>query len=984
MKLIHHWPRVAVAAFAVLGATAADAARVETRADGVTVRYGAEWVSAPVTPTTKTVDMQALPPAPEWQPGDPIVEIPRQFYGDPKAPIPVPANPVAGSDPLAARQREAGARTGGGFGTPVLNFNVLQGTAQPNDPTGDIGTLQYVAAINGPGGGQFAVYDKVTGNQVVAPTLMEGLGTGGVCASGLGDPIVVFDELASRWVITEFSTQAGNSLCVYISNTADLSGTVTWTRYAFTLPSFPDYPKYGVWPDAYYVGANEGGTGGARPLYAMNRVAMLAGQPATLQRLTTPSLSGFGFQMIQPADITGGAAPPAGSPGIFMRHRDDEVHNPAPNDPLRDFLQLYEYRVDWTTPANSSITGPIAVPIAEFSSNLNGLSAFEAFPQPSGTRLDPLRETVMHRLAYRNLGTYEALVGNLVTDLFLGAGSTFPDDTGAVRWFELRRSLGPGETLFLNGFEDSSPNPNPWTLHQEGTYAPTDGTPLEQADRWMAASSIDEAGNIGLAYNVVRQSPAISTGVRYTGRLASDPLGVMTEAEVTAVAGSASTSGIRWGDYADMGVDPVDGCTFWFVGNYSNAGVRSNRAVAFRHDACGSPTFTLSANPNAVSVCANAATPTPAAPVTLNAGTVNGFQAPVDLTFPNPFPTGVAGTTVPSTIATLPGTSTLTLTATNAATPGALPITVRGTSGAITRNSIVTLNVTTATPAAPTQTAPANNATGVSLTPTLQWTGAPQSGGFVVELATDAGFTNIVFTASPAAGSTGVAVSPALQTQTQYFWRVRSSNFCGNGPNSPVFSFTTRPPPGTCPAGTNPATLFTDNVETGTNGWTVSGTGAQNWTISTQRPFGGTGNSWFAPGLATTSDQRLTSPVIVLPSGQLPLTLQFQSDQTLEPDGAAACWDGGLIEITTNGGSTFTPLPASSMLTDPYNGPLSGGPAAPLPAWCGDPQAYLNSIVDLSDFAGQTVQLRFRLSTDTSVGRLGWFVDNIRVQSCAP
>jgi hypothetical protein len=311
---------------------------------------------------------------------------------------------------------------------------------------------------------------------------------------------------------------------------------------------------------------------------------------------------------------------------------------------------------------------------------------------------------------------------------------------------------------------------------------------------------------------------------------------------------------------------------------------------------------------------------------------------------------------------------------------------VRGTSGAITRDTTVTLNITTAAPAAPTQTAPANGATGVSLTPALQWTGAPQSGGFVVEVATDAAFTNIVFTASPAAGATGATVSPALQTETQYFWRVRSSNFCGNGPNSPVFSFTTRPAPGACPAGTTANTLFTDNVETGTNGWTVSGTGASNWAISTQRPFGGSGNSWLAPDITTESDQRLTSPVIVLPSGQNPLSLQFQSDQTLE-DRTGGCWDGGFIEITTDGGATFTPLPSSAMLSDPYDGPLGdGNPAAPLPAWCGDPQAYLLSIVDLTSFAGQTVQLRFRMTTDGSVGRLpnGWYVDNIRVQSCAP
>ena len=144
---------------------------------------GADYVSPPVAPTSLTVDMQRLPPAPEWKPGDPIKSIPRLLFGNPNAPVPTPVNPVFGPDPLVALQQAFQPRQPRAFGTPIINQNVLSGTAQPNDPTGDIGTLQFVAAINGPGGGQFAVYDKVTGQQTVAPTLMESLGSGGACAS---------------------------------------------------------------------------------------------------------------------------------------------------------------------------------------------------------------------------------------------------------------------------------------------------------------------------------------------------------------------------------------------------------------------------------------------------------------------------------------------------------------------------------------------------------------------------------------------------------------------------------------------------------------------------------------------------------------------------------------------------------------------------------------------------------------------------------
>lgn len=760
-------------------------------ADSPPVQQGASWVSEPIMPTFKTVDMAALPRAPEWRPGDPIIEIPRGFEGDVSRPAPEPANPVFGEDVLALKQRNhpiaGGSRA---FGTPVQNFNAIASpSVSPNDPTGDIGPLQFVASINSSGGAIFAVYNKATGALISGPTTMESLGSGGPCAQGLGDPIVLFDEAANRWVFTEF-VDGANNLCVYISNTADLSGSVTWTRYVFLPPAFPDYPKYGVWPDAYYVGANEGGTPGRIPFYAMDRVRMLAGQAATMQRLTVPILSGFGFQLVQPADVSGIDQPAAGTPGLFMRHNDDEAHTPGTANPTQDFVQLFEFRVNWTTPANSTITGPISFAMPEFSSNLNGLSAFQAFPQPNSTRLDPLREPVMHRLVYRRFEDYEVLVGNLVTDLFLGTGSVYPNDTGAVRWFELRRSTAtsPPAELFASGFEDV---PGQWTLYQTGTYAPADGTPAEQADRWMGGINVDAAGNIGMAYNVVRQTPAISTSVRYTGRLASDPLGVMTQPEVVAVAGSGSVGSIRWGDYNDMGVDPVDGCTFWFIGNYVLSNARANRVTAFRHDDCGAPTFSMQLSPTSASVCANTAAPTNATPVTLSLAPRFGFNAAVAVSFPG-LPTGVSGSATPASVGTQPGNTTLQLAATNAVPPGTTNVVVRATSGAITKDRTIPLVVWSATPGAPTLIAPANAATAVSVTPTFSWSGMPQTAQSVVEASTSNGFGTTLF--SQVVSNANSLVSPVtLPAGTQIFWRVRGVNACATGSNSTVFSFTTAP-----------------------------------------------------------------------------------------------------------------------------------------------------------------------------------------------
>jgi hypothetical protein len=202
-----------------------------------------------------------------------------------------------------------------------------------------------------------------------------------------------------------------------------------------------------------------------------------------------------------------------------------------------------------------------------------------------------------------------------------------------------------------------------------------------------------------------------------------------------------------------------------------------------------------------------------------------------------------------------------------------------------------------------------------------------------------------------------------------------------------VFSFKTAPAPGDCDDSTSPVTVYSENFTGGLGGYTTTGsTGASTWAISAARPSPASGgNAALAIDIATASDQRLISPPIALPSGQSPLTLQFWNDQTLEDQSATSCWDGGLLEVSTDNGTTWTQLPNAAMLTQPYTGPLSAGAGNGLQAWCGDPVPYVNSIVDVDAYAGQTVRFRWRVSTDTSVGRAphGWYVDDIRVQSCA-
>lgn len=929
-----------------------------------------------VQPEVLSVDVRNDPVGREWRPGDPIREIPRRHWDDPAVLSAQQREPVNSpqADPLVALQQaldDVAPHRGAGFNTPLQNYEGAPGTTLPPDPTGDIGTTQYVQAVNASGGSRIRVYDKETGalqaNFILATTLT---GTS-PCNNGLGDPIVLFDPIARRWVVTEFSPQAGRALCVYVSANEDAANTAAnnWYRYTFVMPAFPDYPKYGVWTDAYYATANENGTAAQRPIYAFERTQMLQGLPARFVRVTVPNLSGFGFQLSTPAHFVGDQLPPANAPGIIMRHRDDEAHNAGSNNPNNDFLELWQLSMDWvpTTPVGS-LTPVHQIPIAEFSSRLNGLTAFQAFAQPSGQRLDPLREPIMNVLMYRNFGTHESIVGNLTTNTLVD-----PQIRGAVRWFELRRTGGTTSTG--------------WQLHQEGTFAPTDAG--GDINRWMAGSGIDSAGNIALAYSVVRQAgtPAgIFPGLRYTGRLVSDPPGVMTTGENLIVDGQRSQANERWGDYHQMGIDPVDGCTFWFTGEYMGpAGTTNNTRIAsFRHDACGEPAFTLNSSLRQAAVCA-ATTPVTLPTATLTVGQISGFTNPVALAFNPALPTGIAGTFGTNPV-TPPGTSSLALTLNSGVVAGLNTVVVEGTSGSLQRSVDIELNVATQVPGAATLTAPADGANNVALQPTLSWTAGAQSSSYVVEVATDVAFANIVFTGNVTNG-TNIAVNSALASNTLHYWRVRPSNICGAGSNSTVFSFRTQPAPGDCSGGAVANTVFSENFTSGAGGFTTGGTGAQTWALSTARPSPASGgNAFLAVDIATVSDQQLTSPAINLPSGQLPLTLRYQNWRNIENNGTTGCFDGGLLEISVDGGA-YTQLSGAALLNDPYRGPISAAHSNPLAgrsAWC-EPapgRNYGNTLVDLSPYAGSSVRLRWRMGTDVSEGREGWYVDDVIVQSC--
>jgi hypothetical protein len=945
-------------AAATVAALSANAAAPSDKPSSL-VSVGADYVSAPSIPEKFFLDARTRPVVPAWKPGDAIREIPRRFHGEeelqrnrpPPAQAPQP-------DPLVALQQAFASQFNTrAFTTPLVNKDG-QGFAgvYPPDPSGDVGGGFYLQAINGGGGAMFTIYNTSDGNLAAGPFNMDGLGSGGACASGLGDGVVLFDQLAQRWLLTEFSSSS-NTLCLYLSST-DNPVTTTWSRYTFTTPSFPDYPKYGVWPDAYYCGANEGPA-----VYAIDRPKMLAGVAATLQRKTVPSLGGLGFQMVVPATANGVTPPPAGSPGVFVRDNDDERNGPGTVDPAHDFIELFTMHADFTTPANTTLTGPIRIQESEFDSNFNVPSGFGAIHQPGTTQLlDPLLEVTMFPFHYRNFGDHESLVGTHVTQLPAGG------NLAGVRWFELRRSNAV----------------DPWTLYQEGTYAPADAG--GQISRWMGAIGMDSSGNIALGYSVARATPAVYPGLRYVGRESTDTLGVMTTAETSLVeGGSSQTNFDRWGDYFQMASDPVDGCTFWFTGMYEPAGGNwSTRIGSFRFDSCGTTsTFTLAGDNLTQSVCAASSSPTALTPITINVNALNGFNTPVAMSLVSP-PAGFAGSFSPTPV-TPPGTTTASLTATNAATPGDNTMTLRGSAASTNRDLALHVNIATQAPPAAVLQAPANNATNVSTQPTFTWTTSAQAESYLIEIATDSAFTQIILSQTLASGVTTYQPTAALPNSTPIYWRVSATNICGNAAAGTPFTFTTQSAPGECSAGTTQVNVFSDDVESGAGSWTHSAAvGTDSWTINTDHPNSPT-HSWFAQDPAAINDQRLVSPIIAMPSALGGLTLSFQHSRDIEANAAVdTCYDGGILELSVDGGA-FAQVPGSALITDPYNAPVStqySNPIAGLSAWCGQ-QAYTNSLVDVSAYAGHNVQFRFRLASDSSVGKPGWYIDDVSVKGCS-
>ena len=484
--------------------------------------------------------------------GGPSREFPIGFPA-PTRPLPpgggfsTPTVPPGDADPTSRGQAPSD------FSDVFPNFDGAFDLCCPADTNGDVGPDHYVQMVNS----SFEIFDK-QGTSLAGPsrisTIWTAAGDTGDCSTNnSGDPIVKYDHLADRWLISQFALPNGifqppSSECIAISQTADpVNG--GWFVYTFRIPGDRiDYPKFGVWPDAYYMSSQQGFSGGSIDAWAFDRANMLNGTFVNPVRFTiaSPAL------ILLPADLDG-PAPPAGAPAPFARAIDGNLWGGA------DRVEVYDFHVDWGNPALSTFTLNASLPTTFDGNMCNGTNLFNnCVPQPgTAVLLETLTHWAQQPLQYRNFGTHDGLVFNHSVD---ENGS----DHAGVRWYELRRAV---------------PGAGAWTMRQQATHAP------DAVHRWMGSIAMNGDGDIALGYSA-SDGTTVFPGIRYAGRLSTDPLNTLPQGEFTMVNGSTSSGATRWGDYSAMAVDPVDDCTFWYTAEYMGGGGRTTRIGAFKFPSC--------------------------------------------------------------------------------------------------------------------------------------------------------------------------------------------------------------------------------------------------------------------------------------------------------------------------------------------------------------------------------------------------------------
>ncbi len=433
----------------------------------------------------------------------------------------------------------------------ILSFDAAVSRSTPTDPTGAAGPNHYVNGWNS----AFSIFDK-GGNRLVPPSSLASIG-GEFTNETLGDPIVLYDEFADRFLITQFSDTPESFLVAVSRGPNPIND--GWYTYRFTTNgALPDYPKISVWRDGYYVTTNKNSRTAetSQVVYVFERDRMLVGETAQVVGFPLPGITTNGFYSPAAFHAMGGELPPPGDDATILYMQDDSWAGVS-----EDHLKLWRIKMNWDNPTSSSITESqeLGAPqgVSPFIATFDG-GAFSNLNQPGNAPdVDVLQATIMYMTQYRRFSTHNSVVLNFVVDI----DPTAAEHAG-VRWYELRQARDGGL----------------WSVFQEGTYAP------DKSDRFSGSIGMDKNGNIGLGFTVLDNSTVnpIFPSIRYTGRYEGDPPGVMTVMETSIVEGLSPDPSSRYGDYAHLTIDPRDDVTFWHNAEYFEGVERKNRVGVFK------------------------------------------------------------------------------------------------------------------------------------------------------------------------------------------------------------------------------------------------------------------------------------------------------------------------------------------------------------------------------------------------------------------
>ena len=836
----------------------------------------------------------------------------------------------------------------------------------PPDTIGDVGPNHYVQAVNL----VYSIYNKTTGARTTGPlklsTLWSGLPAGSPCRRDDGDPTVNYDQLADRWVITQFGLPTGFTTptyqCVAVSQTPDPSG--AYYAYQFLYPNnvINDYPKFGVWRDGYYMTTNEFNNGGAgfagAGLLAFDRDKMLQGDPsATLIIRRVPTSGGA-----LPTDIEGYGGPPTDLDHIFLEFRADETGDPF------DGIRSFRFRPDFVNPANTIFQTIPDVALAPFDPrNPPGRGDIE---QLGGTNLESLSLRLMNRLSYRNLGTQanpiNAYAGSFTVNVS-GVAPTSPANyDAAIRWFELRRPANTTVSVF-----------------DQGTHIGAGDTPGLRLNNWMGSIALDNRGDIALGYSQsgVTQNADIKIAGR-TNNVANS--GTLNEGEALFHdAPGAQTGNInRWGDYSSLNLDTADDCTMWYTQEYHQTTSSfgwSTRIGKFKFPQCTpAPTATITGT---VTSCSTGA---PIAGALIDS--TGGFAR-----------ISAANGTYSMTVA--PGTYTVTAVRTGGFTSATQTVTV--TNGQTVTANFCLNGIAVLASTGPTITAEscgiANGTPDpgeiVTVTLPIQNTGGAATTNLTATLQATGGVTNV----SPAQNFGALPPGGAATSRT-FSFRVDPSIPCGS---TITLTFVVSDGTMTFP---NITRTFTTGVQTSAlsenfdgvtapalpAGWTntqIIGT-AINWVTTTVTPSSPP-NAAFANDPATVNLAALTSPAVSILGTDAQIT--FKNRFNTETN-----FDGMVLEFSTDNGTTWTDIIAGggSFVSGGYTGTLNTGFMNPLPgrmAWTGNSNGYRDTVINLpASLNGQSVRFRWLMGSDNGVAGAGVWVDDVQIlgarvcQSCGP